>query len=168
MAENQLRSLLREYGTPAEVIARMPSIKLQLNDGTMYAQGGRIETISGVINSKTGTVSVRAVFPNESNVLISGGIGNVVIPHIERSAIVIPQSVTYEIQDKLFAYKLVKGKASATQLSVEKIHDGKQYIVRSGLQQGDTIVSEGVGLIQDGMEIVVKSATEEGTPAQHN
>lgn len=168
MAENQLRSLLREYGTPAEVIAQMPSIKLRLNDGTMYAPGGRIETISGVINPKTGTVSVRAVFPNESNVLISGGIGNVIIPHIERSAIVIPQSVTYEIQDKLFAYKLVKGKAAATQLSVKKIHDGKQYIVRSGLQQGDTIVSEGVGLIQDGMEIVVKSATEEGTPAQHN
>lgn len=168
MTENQLRSLLRKYGTPNEVIAKMPSIKLQLNDGSVYASGGRIETISGVINSRTGTVSVRAVFPNEDNILISGGIGNVIIPHIERSALVIPQSVTYEVQDKLFAYKLVGGKAAATQLSVEKIHDGKQYIVRSGLQQGDTIVSEGIGLIQDGMEIIVKTASEEDASAQHN
>ena len=168
MSENQLRSLLREYGTPDEVIRRMPSIKLQLNDGSMYASRGHIETISGVINPKTGTVSVRAVFPNESHILFSGGIGNVIIPHIERSAIVIPQSVTYEIQDKLFAYKLVNGKTAATQLKVEKIHNGKQYIVRGGLQQGDTIVSEGVGLIQDGMEIVVKTASEEGEPVQHN
>lgn len=168
MSENQLRALLREYGTPDEVINRMPSIKLQLNDDSMYASDGRIETISGVINPKTGTVSVRAIFPNESNILFSGGIGNVIIPHVERSAIVIPQSVTYEIQDKLFAYKLVNGKAAATQLRVEKIHDGKQYIVRSGLQQGDTIVSEGVGLIQDGMEVIVKAASEEGTPVQYN
>lgn len=168
MSENQLRALLREYGTPDEVIRRMPSIKLQLNDDSMYASDGRIETISGVINPKTGTVSVRAIFPNESNILFSGGIGNVIIPHVERSAIVIPQSVTYEIQDKLFAYKLVNGKAAATQLRVEKIHDGKQYIVRSGLQQGDTIVSEGVGLIQDGMEVIVKAASEEGAPVQHN
>ncbi len=156
MAENQLRSLLREYGNPDEVIAKMPAIRLQLNDGSMYASDGHIETISGVINPKTGTVSVRAVFPNESNILLSGGIGNVIIPHLERSALVIPQSVTYEIQDKLFAYKLVKGKAVATELTVVKIHDGKQYIVRKGLQRGDTIVSEGIGLIQDGMEIVVK------------
>lgn len=162
MAENQLRSLLREYGTPDKVISRMPSVKLQLNDGSIYASDGRIETISGVINPQTGTVSVRAVFPNEANMLISGGIGNVIIPRMERAALIIPQSVTYEIQDKLFAYKLVNGKAVATQLRVEKIHDGKLYIVRSGLQQGDTIISEGVGLIRDGMEIVAKTASQEG------
>ncbi len=95
MTENQLRSLLRQYGTPDDVIARMPSIRLQLNDGSMYASDGRIETISGVINPTTGTVSVRAVFPNESNILLSGGIGNVIIPRHEKSALVIPQSVTY-------------------------------------------------------------------------
>ncbi len=161
MTENQLRSLLRQYGSPEEVISRMPSIRLRLNDGTMYEDEGRVETISGVINRQTGTVSVRGVFPNGKSLLISGGIGNVVIPRTEKDAVVIPQSAAYELQDKLFVYKVSDGKAVATQLTVERIHDGKQYIVRDGLRAGDVIVSEGVGLVQDGMEITVRKDSEE-------
>lgn len=161
MTENQLRSLLRQYGSPEEVISRMPSIRLRLNDGTLYENEGRVETISGIINRQTGTVSVRGVFPNEKSLLISGGIGNVVIPRTERGAVVIPQSATYELQDKLFAYKVSDGKAVATQLTVERIHDGKKYIVRDGLRAGDVIVSEGVGLVQDGMEITIKKESGE-------
>lgn len=160
MTENQLRSLLRQYGSPEEVISRMPTIRLRLNDGTLYENEGRIETISGVINRQTGTVSVRGVFPNEKSLLISGGIGNVVIPRTEKEAVVIPQAATYELQDKLFVYKVSDGKAVATQLTVERIHDGKEYIVRDGLRAGDVIVSEGVGLVQDGMEITVKKNPE--------
>ena len=161
MTENQLRSLLRQYGSPEEVISRMPAIRLRLNDGTLYENEGRVETISGVINRQTGTVSVRGVFPNEKSLLVSGGIGNVVIPRMERGAVVIPQSATYELQDKLFAYKVADGKAVSTQLTVERIHDGKEYIVRNGLQAGDVIVSEGVGLVQDGMEITVRKEAGE-------
>lgn len=161
MTENQLRSLLRQYGSPEEVISRMPTIRLRLNDGTLYENEGRIETISGVINRQTGTVSVRGVFPNEKSLLISGGIGNVVIPRTEKEAVVIPQAATYELQDKLFVYKVSDGKAVATQLTVERIHDGKEYIVRDGLRAGDVIVSEGVGLVQDGMEITVKKESGE-------
>lgn len=161
MTENQLRSLLRQYGSPEEVINRMPSIRLRLNDGTMYEDEGRVETISGVINRQTGTVSVRGVFPNGKSLLFSGGIGNVVIPRTEKDAVVIPQSAAYELQDKLFVYKVSDGKAVATQLTVERIHDGKQYIVRDGLRAGDVIVSEGVGLVQDGMEITVRKNSEE-------
>ena len=161
MTENQLRSLLRQYGSPEEVISRMPAIRLRLNDGTLYENEGRVETISGVINRQTGTVSVRGVFPNEKSLLVSGGIGNVVIPRMERGAVVIPQSATYELQDKLFAYKVADGKAVATQLTVERIHDGKEYIVRDGLRAGDVIVCEGVGLVQDGMEITVRKESGE-------
>ncbi len=161
MTENQLRSLLRQYGSPEEVISRMPAIRLRLNDGTLYEDEGRVETISGVINRQTGTVSVRGVFPNRKSLLVSGGIGNVVIPRTEKEAIVIPQAATYELQDKLFVYRVVDGKAVATQLTVERIHDGKEYIVRDGLRAGDVIVSEGVGLVQDGMEITIKKESGE-------
>lgn len=159
MTENQLRSLLRQFGSPEETIRMMPAIRLRLNDGTVYGSEGRIETVSGIINRQTGTVSVRGVFPNGQGLLISGGIGNVIIPRTERNAVVIPQSVTYELQDKLFVYKVVDGKAVATQLTVERIHDGNEYIVRNGLRAGDVIVCEGVGLVQDGMEITVKEST---------
>lgn len=161
MTENQLRSLIRQYGSPEETIQQMPSVGLRLNDGTMYDGKGYVETISGIINPQTGTVSVRGVFPNGKGLLISGGIGNVVIPHKEKEAVVIPQSVVFELQDKLFAYKVVDGKAVAAQLTVERIHDGKKYIVREGLRAGDVIVSEGVGLVQDGMNITIREESDD-------
>lgn len=162
MTENQLRALLREYGSPDSLIRKMPSISLQLNDGTLYAGKGRIESISGVINQQTGTVSVRSVFPNEDRLLLSGGIGNVIIPHRDDAAIVIPQTATTELQDKILAYKVAEDHTvSAVEIKVEKLNDGKQYIVRSGLAAGDIIVIEGVGTLRDGVQITLKDERKE-------
>ena len=156
MTENDIRGLIRQYGTPDEVIKSLPAITLRLNDGTEYEQKGCIETISGIINPQTGTVSIRCVFPNEKRLLFSGGIGNIVLPQQETDAIVIPQSATYEIQDKIFVYKVIDGKAVASEIVVAKQNDGKHYIVRDGLTVGDKIISEGVGLVQDGAEVSIK------------
>ena len=162
MTENQLRALLREYGSPDSLIRKMPSISLRLNDGTLYSGEGRIESISGVINQQTGTVSVRSVFPNEDRLLLSGGIGNVIIPHRDDAAIVIPQTATTELQDKILAYKVAEDHTvSAVEIKVEKLNDGKQYIVRSGLAAGDIIVIEGVGTLRDGMQITLKDERKE-------
>nr|WP_306448828.1 efflux RND transporter periplasmic adaptor subunit [Odoribacter splanchnicus] len=157
MSENQIRNLIRQYGSPDETIRQMPEIELQLNDGSIYESKGRIETISGIINPQTGTASVRCVFPNEKRLLFSGGVGNVVLPHKERSVIVIPQGTTYEIQDKIYVYKVVDGMAKSTEISVDKLNNGKTYIVRSGLQEGDVLVSEGVAMLKDGTPISIKN-----------
>lgn len=156
MTENQLRANIRQFGSLDEALANMPAVSLVLNDGTVYGKQGRIESISGVINPQTGTVSMRSVFPNEERLLFSGGMGNIVIPRQLENVISIPQSATYELQDKIFAYKVEGGKAVATEIAVETISDGMNYIVKSGLQSGDTLVTEGIGLLQDGAEITVK------------
>ena len=164
MTENSLRALLRQYGSSDGIIRQMPPLSLILNDGTLYAWHGRIESISGVINRQTGTVSVRSVFPNPDRLLLSGGIGNIILTHKEAQAIVIPQTATTELQDKILAYKVTtdahSGKATVTsvELAVEKLNDGKTYIVRSGLNAGDVIVTEGTGLLRDGMQIKVKNS----------
>jgi membrane fusion protein (multidrug efflux system) len=156
MTENQLRSNIRQFGSLDEALANMPAVSMILNDGSTYDQPGRIESISGVINSQTGTVSLRSVFPNEGRLLFSGGMGNIIIPHKLQNVLSVPQSATFEIQDKIFVYKVIEGKAVATQIMVESLNDGMNYIVRSGVQSGDTIVAEGVGLLQDGAEISIK------------
>lgn len=162
MTENQLRNHIRQYGSLDETIKNMPLIELSLNDGSIYKEKGKIESISGIIDRQTGTVSVRSVFPNENRLLLSGGIGNIIIPHKENKAIVIPQNATYEMQDKIIAYKVNKeGLVSATELSIEKLNNGKDYIVRSGLADGDVIVTEGVGLLQDGMKISLKNSNHQ-------
>lgn len=156
ISENKLLSLVRQFGTMEDMLQEMPPVSLKLNDNSVYSQSGRIESVSGVIDPKTGTVLLRAVFPNPSGLLHSGGSGNIIIPqHIDR-ALVIPQSATYEIQNKIFVYRVIDGKTKSTAVSVIPIPDKKEYIVTSGLSEGDKIVSEGVGFLQDGVQIIVK------------
>lgn len=156
MTENQLLDLIRRYGSKDAALQRMPKIELTLSDKSTYPQGGKIETISGVIDRSTGTVSLRAVFPNKDGLLHSGGTGNVVVP-VERSgALVIPQSATFEIQDRRFVYKVVDGVAKSAPVQVTRVDGGKEFIVDGGLEAGDVIVVEGVGLLREGTPIVAK------------
>ena len=135
----------------------MPAITLLLNDRSAYPQQGKIETISGVIDATTGTVSLRAVFPNKEGLLTSGGSGNVVIPVQKENCIVVPQAATYEVQDKVYVYKVVDGKAQSAPVQVTRVNGGQEYIVEDGLKIGDVIVAEGVGLLREGTPIRTKS-----------
>ena len=167
MTENQLLNLTRRYGSIAQTLKNMPDVELQLNDGSMYDKKGRVESISGVIDTSTGSVSLRAAFPNPDGLLHSGGSGNVVLTNSFKNCIVVPQAATFEIQDKVFAYKVVDGKATSTPLSVEKISNGQEYIVTSGLVPGDVIVTEGVGLMREGTPIRPKGeAAAQAAPAE--
>jgi membrane fusion protein (multidrug efflux system) len=157
ITENQLLNLVRSSGSKEEALKSMPAIELQLNDKTMYDETGAIEAISGVIDPKTGTVSVRGVFPNKKGLLHSGSSGSVILPVYRSNCIVIPQTATYEIQDKVFVYKVVDGKAKSGQITVERVNGGKEYIVNSGLNVGDEIISEGVGLLREDTPVTVKS-----------
>ena len=156
MPENRLLSLVRRYGSVEETLKQIPSVHLQLNDGSLYEQSGRVESISGVLDSQTGAASFRAAFPNPTGLLHSGGAGNVMITEKSDNALSIPQVATYELQDKVFAYRVVQGKAQSAPIEVTPLNDKKLYIVRNGLNVGDTIVAEGVGLLKDGMPVAIK------------
>ena len=160
MTENQMLELTRRYGSKDKALAEMPAVSLQLNDRSTYAQEGKIETISGVIDTSTGTVSLRAVFPNKDGLLTSGGSGNVIVPLKKEDCIVIPQAATYELQDKVFVYKVVDGKAQSAPVQVTRVNGGQEYIVENGLQVGDVIVVEGVGLLREGTPVVAKPASD--------
>ena len=167
MTENQLLNLTRKYGSIANTLKNMPDLQLQLNDGSIYDQTGRIESISGIIDSSTGSVQLRAAFPNKGGLLHSGGAGSIILPVNYTDCIVVPQVATFELQDKVYVYKVVDGKATSSMIDVEKINNGREYIVKSGLVPGDVIVAEGVGLLREGTPIVAKTqgAAAQATPA---
>lgn len=158
MTENQLLALTRQYGSIDATLRNMPNVQLQLSDGSIYDIEGRIESISGVIDTSTGSVQCRATFANQGGLLHSGGSGNIILPRSFKNCIVVPQSATFELQDKVFAYKVVDGLAVSQMLDVEKISNGTEYIVKSGLNVGDVIVAEGAMMLRDGMPIVPKQA----------
>lgn len=167
MTENQLLGLIRQYGSKDEALKSMPAIDLQLNDKSAYPEQGQIESISGVIDRSTGTVSLRAVFPNKDGLLHSGGAGNVVIPVQKTGALVIPQGATFEIQDKRYVYKVVDGKAQSALVQVTRVNGGREFIVDEGLAPGDVIVAEGVGLLREGTPIKAKTAQASTTTTEN-
>ena len=161
LSEKQILSLISKYGSLDSALIAFPEVSLELNDGSLYGKKGKVDVISGIIDKGTGTVSLRAVFANSDRRLMSGGAANVIVPYERKQCIVIPQGGTYEIQNRIFTYKVVDGKAVSTPVEVFEINDGKEFIVENGLQPGDVIVSEGAGLLKEGTVVADPDAKPE-------
>ena len=151
--EDDLLNMTRQYGSLEEAAKKMPAVKLILNDGSVLPDSGRVESISGVINTSTGTAQGRATFPNASHLLHSGANGNVEVPVYYKDVIVIPQAATFELQDKVLVYKVVDGKAQSANIEVAPNNNGTEYIVTQGLNVGDVIIAEGAGLVREGTPV---------------
>lgn len=163
LTEKQMLALTAQYGSLDKALASFPEVSLELNDGTAYAQKGKVDAVSGIIDPTTGTVSIRATFENKDKRLLSGGSANVVVPYALRQCVVIPQEGTYEIQDRVFAYKVINGKAVSTPIEVFEINDGKEYVVESGLKAGDVIVAKGAGLLKEGTVVSASGKAEQAS-----
>lgn len=154
MTEKDLLDMMRTAGGLHAAISEYPAVKLQLADGTMYAHPGRVAAVSGVIDSSTGSVSIRADFPNPENLLKSGGSGSIVVPHESSNVIVVSQEAVAQVQDRYFVYVVGKdNKVKYTNVTVNPNNDGKNYIIESGLNVGDRIVVKGINSLKDGMQI---------------
>ena len=153
MAENQMLNLIQEYGSLEDACRKLPAVTLTMCNGNAYKEAGHINAISGTVDEGTGGVTLRAAFPNQGHLLRNGGSGIVSIPTVHKNCIVIPQSATYELQNRIFTWKVVDGKTQSTPISVYKYNDGQTYIVLSGLKEGDVIIAEGAGLMREGTAI---------------
>lgn len=152
--EKDILNMTKNVGGIHAAISDYPAVKLQLADGTMYNQLGKVVKVSGVINQATGAVSMIARFPNPDRLLKSGASGTVIVPKNSSNAIVIPQSVTTEVQNKVFVYIVDnKNKVKYTEITVDPQNDGKNYIVTGGLHIGDRIVTKGLTSLTDTMTI---------------
>ena len=155
MTEKDMLELTKTAGSANAAIAQMPSVKLTLADGTVYGHEGHVAKASGVIDPATGSVQLIAHFANPERLLKSGGSGSVVMTKDSRSAIIIPQSVVSEVQNKKFVYVVGKdNKVKYTEITVSPHNDGNTYVVTDGLKVGDRYVTNGITKLTDGMEIV--------------
>lgn len=150
--EKQLLDLSRGYSGDAfhTKIDSMPGVLLVLSDGSSYPETGKLELASALINTETGTASLKALFPNPYEVLRSGASAKVKIPQTIGQAFLVPQSATYEVLDKHFVYVVGKNnKVFSVAIKTTPTDDGQFYIVTSGLKPGDRIVLEGLTSLKD-------------------
>jgi len=160
MSEADILGMSKTAGSVASVAHEMPTVKLQMADGTVYNRPGRVVKMSGVIDATTGAYTLIAHFPNPQGLLKSGGAGQIIVPHVSNNIISIPQEATSQVQDKYFVYKVDKNnKVKYSEITVNPQNDGQNYVVTSGLNIGDRYVSKGINKLTDGEKI--KPLTEE-------
>lgn len=148
--------------TLAQKIKNMPEVSLLLSDGSLYPEKGRVETVNGLINTETGSVTFRARFANPRSIIRSGSSSTIRIPNEVKEKLLIPQSATFELQDKIFAVTVGKdGKTKNVNITVLDITAGNYYVVTSGLKTGDQIVLEGVASLKDGSQIKPQNQNQE-------
>lgn len=155
VTEKDVLDMSKRAGGTHAAIEDFPEVKLKLADGTLYQHPGKVVKMSGVINQATGAVSLIARFPNPKHLLKSGASGTIIVPRVSNNSLVIPQSATTEIQDKVFVYKVgPKNQVRYTEITVDPQNDGNNYVVTGGLKAGDKIVTRGLTTLKDSLEIV--------------
>lgn len=147
-------------------LAYIPEVQFILADGTIYPHKGRIEAASGLIDAQTGSIQLKASYPNPDMMIRTGSSGIVRLPVDFNNVIMVPQKATYELQDKVMVYlvdpatSLVKSQL----ITVESI-SGNNFVISSGLSSGDQIVYEGIDKLRDNMAITPKLVSAEKAPA---
>ena len=139
-----------------ELPDKMPEVTLITYWGKEMEHKGRIDAISGNVESTTGSVVIRASFDNPDGLFRNNSNATVQIPYSVKDAIVIPQEATFDIQDKIFVFKVENGLTKQTEIKVMPYHDGHNFVVTSGLVIGDIIIAEGAGLLKDGTKVNIK------------
>ncbi len=129
-------------------------VSLILSDGTPYPYTGVIDASSGQVNKNTGSILLRATFPNEENMLRSGNTGTVVLKQKEHGKVIIPQKATFQLQANVYVKKLTPQNRVVRQLvSIGTSFPENQYTVTAGLNAGDRILVEGLNKVTDSMLI---------------
>lgn len=162
MTEKQILDLT-EGGAKSlnAAIKEMPAVRLRLANGSMYPQEGHIATVSGVIDATTGASTVRALFNNANGVLRSGSTGQVIIPTLLTDVIVIPQKATGEIQGMRYVYTVDSNNVLQQQtIQIYPLQDGKNFVVTSGLNPGDRIITQGIGTMSVRPGVTINPAPE--------
>ena len=129
-------------------------LELILGDGTPYAQRGHTLLVNREIDSRTGTIQVRAEFPNPTNVLRPGQYARIRSKtEVRKNALLIPQRAIAELQG-IYQVGVVN---SENKVTIRAVKTGPQFgdmwVVETGLQPGDKVVVDGLQRLRDGMTV---------------
>ena len=125
-------------------------IELELANGALFSQPGKIGAIEADFNNTTGNIAFRADFPNPNGLLRNGQTGTILIHRTLPNAVVIPQRAKFEILDKQYAYVVDKDNVvHQRDITIGSVLDDI-FVIKDGLNGGDKIVLEGIQQVRDG------------------
>jgi len=139
--------------TMPEKIKNLPMVELQLANGSLYPEKGRIEAITGQIDPSTGTIQFRVAFTNAQKLLSNGNSGTIRFPQRYDNVLVVPESATYEQQGIVYVYKVDKSDTARNVVVnvIDRIDN--MALIKSGVNKGETIVAAGIGGLKPGTAV---------------
>ena len=145
--------------TLGDKIKKIPPVTLILADNSDYPQLGKIDMVDGQFDKNTGAITLRATFPNAGGTLRSGNTGKIRLGIQHNDAILVPQSATVEMQDKIFVFTLNKAN-KVNKMPITIIgKSGTDYLIKDGVKSGDQIVLSGIDKLQEGQVIQPEKTT---------
>ncbi|MEO8238974.1 MAG: efflux RND transporter periplasmic adaptor subunit [Flavobacterium sp.] len=140
-------------------IKKLPPVSLILADNNAYPQTGKIDMVDGQFDKTTGAITLRATFPNANGTLRSGNTGRIRLGLQHDDAILVPQSATIEMQDKVFVFTVNKeNKVNKMPITIAG-KSGSNYLIKDGVKSGDQIVLSGIDKLQEGQVIQPEKST---------
>jgi membrane fusion protein, multidrug efflux system len=152
MSEPEYLRLLGKEAKAREFKKNHQAVSLILADGSDYAYEGRIETMAGDFDQATGSIAIRARFPNPDRTLKHGSTGKLQLHKTWTDALLVPQASTFAIQDKNYVYVLDE-KNVARVRNFSSLARYQEYFVANGLREGDRVVTEGLQQLREGITI---------------
>ena len=138
-----------------DYIAKLPEATFIMKNGTEYPHKGRVVSLTGVVNTETGSLTAKVSFPNPDGHLYSGIQGTIVMPFAEKGVIIVPQYAVVRLQDKEQVFKVqADSTATAVEVTTTDTGNGQDFIVISGLNVGDKIVTTGANNVAEGQKVL--------------
>lgn len=137
----------------SEKIKNLPMVELQLANGSLYPEKGRIQAITGQIDPTTGTIQFRVAFSNAQKLLSNGNSGTIRFPQRYDNVLVVPESATYEQQGIVYVYKVDKSDTARNVVInvIDRIDN--MALIKSGVNKGETVIAAGIGGLKPGTAV---------------
>ena len=162
LGEKDFVSFKEQYPgeTLKDKLKQLPTVSLLLADNSEYAKRGKIDMIDGQFDKTTGAITLRASFANAQGLLRSGNTGKIRLSLQHKDALIVPESATVEMQDKVFVFALADSNKVKKQAITIAGKSGSNYLVKDGIKAGDQIVLSGIDHLQEGMVIHPEKASD--------
>ncbi len=170
LGEKDFVSFKEQYPgeTLQDKLKQLPQVALLLADDSQYGSSGKIDMIDGQFDKNTGAITLRASFPNAQGLLRSGNTGKIRLSLLHKNTLMVPESATIEMQDKVFVFALADSNKVRKQPITIIGKSGTNYLVKDGLKAGDEIVLSGIDHLQEGTVIQPKKVSENLTAIAKN
>ncbi len=154
ISENEfVTAKMKALANPEQAAASIVP-RLKLPNGRMYAAEGKLDFTDPQVDPGTGTIAVRAVFPNPDGVLLPGQYVTVLISRQEpRRMPVVPQAAVLEDRDGLYVLVVDQENRVRQRRITRGAVVGTGWAVESGLQPGETIIVHGLQMVRPGQQV---------------